>query len=225
MSVCVTIAGVDRTSEMAKDRLQVQQIIGAQRDTPTVFYKKYGTKAYVPKILDETVIQDNDASGDSGGGAGEYGGGSYSSGVSFGFAGAGGGTKVFGGRIVNITESNLTNADGIVYQLDCADYSVDLDAELVSQGYANMTLDDIIADIIANFTTGFTGNHVGCSFTVIQIVFNQVPISQALKRLADLVQYDWYVDPDKDIHFFPKYTELAPFNLTDASGNYNNTSL
>ena len=222
--IFVTIAGVDRTSEVAQDQLQVQQIIGAQRDTATIFYKKYGSHAYMPSILDDIVIQDGDGGIEGGGGIG-YGGVTYGRGYGIGDGSGSGAPRIFGGRIVTITETNLNNADGIVYQLDCADYGVDLDAELVSQEYQNMMIGDIIADILTNYSTGFTGNNVFCSFTVTDIVFNQIPISQALKRLADLVQYDWYVDPYKDIHFFPKYAELAPFNLTDSSGNYNNTSL
>ncbi len=194
MSIVVTLAGTDLTSQIEQDNLEVQQIIGAQRDTARIVYKKFGSRSYVPAALDTVLIQD-------------------------------GSTTIFGGRVTNITQQNLTNADGIIYQLDCADYTIDLDAELVSQEYDGMTIGAIIADILTNFSTGFTGTNVSCGFTVTSIVFNQVPISQALKRLADLVQYNWYVDASKDVHFFPKYTELAPFNLTDTSGNYVNWSL
>ena len=50
------------------------------------------------------------------------------------------------------------------------------------------------------------------------ISFNQMPMSQAIKKLADLVKFDWYVDADKDIHFFAKSTALSPYNLTDTDG-------
>jgi hypothetical protein len=194
MSIKVALAGTDLTTQIDQQRMQVQQIIGAQRDTATLVYKKFGARTYVPAVLDTVLIEDSD-------------------------------THIFGGRIVTITEIPVNNAEGVQYQLDCADYSVDLDAELVSQQYNNQTVGAIIADILANFSTGFTGTNVNCGFIVDTMVFNQVPISQALKRLGDLVQYDWYVDPDKDLHFSPKYTELAPFNLTDTGGNFNNGTL
>jgi uncharacterized membrane protein len=194
MSIQVTLAGSDLTAQISKDQLQVQQIIGAQRDTATLIYRKFGTRSYVPTMFDSVLIRD-------------------------------GGVSIFGGRVINITELPINPASGVEYQIDCADYSIDLDAELVSQAYNNMTVGAIIADILTNFSTGFTGNNVSCTFTVTAIVFNQVPISQALKRLADLVQYNWYVDAAKDVHFFPKYLELAPYNLTDTSGNYLNGTL
>lgn len=194
MAITVTLAGVDRTSWVDQDGLRVQQIIGAQRDTATIIYKKFGSRSYTPAVLDTVLIQD-------------------------------GSTKVFGGRIATFQQTNINDASGTTYRLECADYSIDLDSELVSQTYTSQTIAAIIADFATNFSTGFTTTNVSCTFVVDKIVFNQVPISQAIKKLADLVQYSWYVDPDKDIHFFPKYTTLAPFNLTDTSGNYVNSSL
>src|SRR5690349_19800883 len=135
MSITVTLAGVDRTSQIDQDSLEVQQIIGAQRDTARLIYKKFGSRSYVPAALDTVLIAD-------------------------------GSTSIFGGRVTNITQLNLNNADGIVYQLDCADYSIDLDSELVSQQYDSMTVEAIIADILANYATGFTGTSVTCAFTV-----------------------------------------------------------
>jgi hypothetical protein len=192
--ITVTLGGVDRTSKIDQDNFQVQQIIGAQRDTATLQYKKYGSGSYVPAVLDTVLIQD-------------------------------GSTKIFGGRVATIEQDSFNPKDGIIYKLSCVDYSIDLDSELVSNEYDNTSIHDIIEDFITNFATGFTGVNVMCTFVVPKIIFNQVPISQAIKKLADLVQYDWYVDADKDIHFFPKYTELSPFNLTDTSGNYVNNSL
>lgn len=185
----VLINGTDRTDQLVKDSLDVQQILGAQRDTARFSYKKYGSKVYTPAILDTVVVNN-------------------------------GATKIFGGRIVRISESFLNAADGLVYSMDCVDYSFDLDSLLVSQSYSSMTVNAIIADILTNYGTGFTGTNVDCAITIGKVVFNQVPISQCLKRLADMVKFDWYVDPDKDIHFFSKYTNTAPFNLTDTSGNY-----
>jgi len=134
-------------------------------------------------------------------------------------------TKVFGGRIVSISENAVNGAEGVEYKVDCVDYSIDLDQLLVSESYESKTVYEIIADIITNYAPTFTVVNVACTYPVTKIVFNQKPISECLKRLADFVKYDWYVDPDKDIHFFSKYSNAAPFNITDGSGNYVNFSL
>ncbi len=185
----VFINNVDYTSQIAWNSINVQQILGAQRDTAHFQYRRYGTRTYTPAVLDTVVIFD-------------------------------GATKIFGGRIAQVAESVLNDSDGLVYTIDCVDFTIDLDSILVSQTYANQTIQAIISDIITNNASGFTTNNVNSSYVIGKIVFNQVPISQCIKRLSDIVKYDWYVDSDKDIHFFSKYTNTAPYNLTDTSGNY-----
>lgn len=53
-----------------------------------------------------------------------------------------------------------------------------------------------------------------------EISFNRISIVEVLTLLAKKLNYFWYVDYDRDLHFFPKYGELAPFNLTDTSNNF-----
>lgn len=52
------------------------------------------------------------------------------------------------------------------------------------------------------------------------IILNLEYPSKALARMAKLFSWDWYVDESKDIHFFPKFNEAAPFNLSDNGGKY-----
>ncbi|PKM88304.1 hypothetical protein CVU83_01905 [Candidatus Falkowbacteria bacterium HGW-Falkowbacteria-2] len=87
------------------------------------------------------------------------------------------------------------------------------------------TIETIIDNLISSYAPGFTTNNVIGTFTIAKIVFNEMYLSDCLKKLAEIVKYDWYVDEEKDIHFFPKFTNTAPFNLTDSSGNYINETL
>ena len=128
--------------------------------------------------------------------------------------------KVFGGVITKITQQVL-GVNLIKYTCSLNDFSFILKRQLVSKVYESETIQDIIDDIITNYTDGsFTANSIETSLTIDKIVFNQINVNKALKRLARLVGYHWYVDYDKDIHFFSKYTYNAPFNITDDSGNY-----
>jgi len=189
MTVVVKINGSDVSSQIKASDISVNQILGTQRDTARLTYKKYGSKSYTPAILDTVLIQD-------------------------------GSTNVFGGRVMQFTQNPISGADGIEYTLDCSDYSADLDSILVSQEYVNKSVQYIINDFCTNFATGFTCVNTNCTYVIADIVFNQIPITQALKQLADLMKYNFYVDASKDIHFFPKYNTPAPFNITDSSGNY-----
>lgn len=130
-----------------------------------------------------------------------------------------GSTKVFGGFIVESDEE----VEGIArfYKVVAKDYTQTLDRNLVAKTYTSMTVDDIIADIVATFTTGFTAVNVDCTVVIPKIVFNYLTVSQAIQKIAEQVgNYDWYVDYDKDIHFFNNSIVASPFNLTDTSGNY-----
>jgi hypothetical protein len=126
--------------------------------------------------------------------------------------------KIFGGRVIDITESTETIDEYKIYEVNCVDHTYELDSRLVAMTYENKTIKYIIDDIISDYAEGFTSNNVVSDFTISKIVFNRIPVSQCLRRLADIVKFEWFIDPNKDVHFFPKFTELAPFDMTE--GNY-----
>lgn len=134
-------------------------------------------------------------------------------------------TQIFGGIIRRVKESVESGADGIVYDIECSDYTAEMDNRLVAQTYENKTIKEIITDILSLYAPTFNANAVNSDFLIAKIVFNQVKISQCIRKLADIVKYEWYVDETKTVHFFIETEISAPFNLTDTSGNYISTSL
>lgn len=186
----VKINTVDQSASVDWASLRVDQTLTSQADTAQFKIKKYGSKTLVPAVNDSVLISD-------------------------------GSTNIFGGRIISVSEVPVNGADGLVFDCQCVDHTYEFDSRLVSKAYQSQTARQIISDLVSNFTTGgFTTNNVQSAFNITRIVFNQVAPSECLKRLADLLQYHWYIDPNKDVHFFPIFTESAPFNLTDTSGNY-----
>lgn len=130
-----------------------------------------------------------------------------------------GATKIFGGIVVETVDE--TNALLRYFTVSCKDHTHTLDRKLVSKTYEGMSANAIIADILSTFVTGFTGANVSAPTVVNKIVFNYVPVSAALQKLAEtLGDHDWYVDYDKDIHFFIEGAVSAPFSLTDTSNNF-----
>lgn len=135
------------------------------------------------------------------------------------------GSTVFGGVILRVTE-NVQASTIVSYRVQCGDYSQYLKRQLVTERYENMSVSDIIDDLVTNYTTeGFTTNGVSGAQLIGSISFNRLSVADSLQKLADALSYVWYVDYDLDIHFFPKNTEEAPFSLTDTSGNYIYNSL
>jgi hypothetical protein len=135
-----------------------------------------------------------------------------------------GGTKTFEGVAVEISEK-IKGGVLIGYQIKCKDWTHTLDKKLVVKSYSSQTAAAIVQNIITTYCPGFTTNNVVAPVTVGSIKFNYEQVSKCLQQLADLVNYDWYVDYDKDIHFFSEEAYTAPFNLDDTSGNYKFGSL
>lgn len=130
------------------------------------------------------------------------------------------GNLVFGGAIVRIMET-VRAASKLTYEIECVDYSQYLKRRLVTERYENTTVAAIVADLVANYTSdGFTSVNAGSTLAIESISFNRLSVADSLQKLADAISYVWYVDYQKDIHFFPRNTELAPFNLSDTAGNH-----
>lgn len=130
-----------------------------------------------------------------------------------------GATLLFGGVVVQTDET----VDGLVryFSVVCKDYTQLMDAVLVSKTYTGQTATAIITDLISEFASTFTTTNVAAAVTIDSITFNYLTLSQCLQKIADALQgYDWYVDANKDIHFFLTSGNVAPFSLDDTSGNH-----
>lgn len=133
---------------------------------------------------------------------------------------------IFGGTV---TESELKIDRGIQvrYTITVTDWSYQFDAKNVAKTYTNEDPGSIVKDIISSFTSGFTSVNVALAgYTIPSIKFNYQPPTKCLQKIAQLIGWDWYIDPNKDVHFFLGDIDngtgggvLAPFNLDDTSGN------
>ena len=129
------------------------------------------------------------------------------------------GSHIFGG-ILTARQLIVDGGLALRYKCTAVDWSYNLDKILVAKTYTNEDPATIVNDIITNYTTGFTTTHVVTgNFLVPSIKFNYLEVTKAIQKLATLIGWDWYVDADKDVHFFLAETVAAPFNVDDTSGN------
>ncbi|MCE5270813.1 hypothetical protein LLH00_05965 [bacterium] len=129
------------------------------------------------------------------------------------------GAVLFGGIIVSVQESAFA-LETPQYLVTCSDYQRLLDRKLVARSYVEKTCREIIEDLVASFTDpalGFTTENVEEGRKINKINFNYVPVSQCIKDLAALVSYEWYIDENKDIHFFEREKSFGPVELSDAA--------
>jgi len=101
------------------------------------------------------------------------------------------------------------------------DFSYLLDRKVVLERFRGKTVDFIVDFILDKYDTeGFTMDNVIGTQTINSVTFNRITFSECLEKLAELTGFSWYVDYEKDIHFFPKNEVSAPIDLTDTSSNF-----
>ncbi len=126
-----------------------------------------------------------------------------------------GGVKLFHGRITAIEAEKLAGNE-FVFFVECSDWQIDLDKKLVIETFEGQTLYYIVDFINTKYCAGFTVNNVANpGATINRIQFNYALVSECFEQLADQTGLDWYVDYDKDIHFFVFDENAAPIALED----------
>jgi hypothetical protein len=112
---------------------------------------------------------------------------------------------IWGGTV---TETEATIAGLLItWAISATDYGFLLNGILIKENYSQLDPHDIVLDIIAQAdplgAKGFTTNHVQTgNFLIPSIKFNYQHPSKALQSLANLIGWDWYIDANKDVHFF-----------------------
>jgi len=129
-------------------------------------------------------------------------------------------TRIFAGRILS-KEENFLPPSSYRYFVDCIDYHRDLDRKLVNETYEDLFTGAIVRDIIAKYCTGLTAVNVADGVLIDgRIVFDYILPSDCIKQLAELSLYSWYVDYNKDVHFFTQAVPNAPFEINDNQEYY-----
>jgi len=126
-------------------------------------------------------------------------------------------TNIFTGILENIEYP--TNALDETVTLSGRDYTARLMDRIVEpEVYNNLPAGSIVKDIITKYVDDVTITNVEDSPTTVErVAFNNVPVYDAVKQLADLSGYTFYIDTDKDLHFFEKSTESSGYTFD--SGN------
>jgi hypothetical protein len=131
-----------------------------------------------------------------------------------------GATRIFAGIIVDIAESIFSTRE-VRYAVKCKDYTHLLDGKLVVEKYTDMSVTDIIDDMVTKYApSGFTNTYAVCPIVAKTVVFNRVSFSACLEKLSKLTGYQWYVDYNKNIYFFERNSIGSPFGLNDDDDSY-----
>lgn len=112
------------------------------------------------------------------------------------------GTKLqFVGRVDYA--KNSISQDGEFLELEGRHISYILTEVLVNESFVDTEVSEILKALISKYTQGFTYNNVQATDKIISITWNYRPFWDCVKTLCSYVNYDCYVDNQKDFHFFP----------------------
>ena len=129
--------------------------------------------------------------------------------------------RVFGGIVAKPERRRLAPLiDG--FMVVAQDFSKLLEKRLVLAAFVDQKAGDIIKNIVTTFVkdASITTTAVQDGPTIAFIAFNFKDARKSIDEIARLVGFDWYVDENKDIHFFTKTTNPSPFPITDLENRY-----
>jgi len=129
------------------------------------------------------------------------------------------GDLIFGGIVSSVNERML-NPTSFAYTIEAVDWTRFFDRRLVNETYIEQTAEAIVKAIIDTYTYGvdpegrktalFTYKNVRSSGIVIPtITFDHVHPSACISEVAEKIGWSWYIDFEKDVHFFPQEENLA----------------
>ena len=195
MAYSITIAGVDRTADVINNTVVIEDTLNDKANTCS-FRLVDRSSLGAPETDDEVVF--TLASGDI----------------------------IFGGFITGISLNKSQN--GVVeYAINCVDYTYILDRNLAHISYEDETDAAVISDLISRYCVGLgvTTTNVLEGVSINSIKFNYIQLSQCLRKIAQLTGRNWYIDYEKDVHYFPLTTDPAPFDIDSTNNEYTDLNI
>ena len=113
-------------------------------------------------------------------------------------------TQIFTGILEDVDLQGKENSEKMT--LTGRDYSARMmDKTVEPEVYNNLPAGSIVKDIITKYTDDITADaNVSDGETINRIIFNHTPVFDAVRQLAKLTNYMFYVDNSKDLHFKEK---------------------
>lgn len=188
MAMTLTIAGVDRSSQVLWQSLLRTAVITSQMDTLQFSMRLTDAQlSSLPRPTQEVILTI----------AGE---------------------REFGGIITNAPRAFLgdSRTGEIEVQVTAQDYQTLLARRLAARSYQNQSAGSIVIDLVG-IVGGFNTANVQAGPTMADWRVNYQTVADAVEALAKTTGYEWWVDYNKNVYFQQPTAPSAPWNLIEAS--------
>jgi len=203
MPLSITVGGIDRTSVCRFESLRIHNTITSNADFAdlAVFVKD---ATWRPKAGNVVVVA---TSSDA--------------------------MVHFGGSIEEVTEEQVL-LDDLRYRLSLKDYTLLFDRRMVTQNYlvtgptTSLAANNIISNIVTNYcSTDFSSTGVQTAPVVAEQRFDYVYPSDAIRQMADQLQWLFWIDYNKVVQFVSAGSLPAPltsidFDASSSGSNWSN---
>lgn len=131
------------------------------------------------------------------------------------------GVRRFGGHLVEPEVTGSPEFDAAYHACSASQFTKVTDRFLVARIYDEHTLDAIVADIVDQDmgAEGISTAGVEPGPTIVKAVFNHVTVTVAFNQLAELTGWSWWIDNDNVLHWRPRSSMVAPFDLTSVGAD------
>ena len=130
-----------------------------------------------------------------------------------------GADKIFGGYIVSKEEEIGNNLD-VDFLIAASDYGILTEKSIIKAEYLQQTDGYILDDL---FTTYLPTVNATTFVTTVEtherIRFNRSTLREAIDLLAEMAEAEWFIDYDRNLHFFQDQDSVAPFSLSQSPDN------
>lgn len=135
---------------------------------------------------------------------------------------------LFAGYVTQVLPIETGEGQKFAYNIECSDYTYILINKSAQKSYASQTLKAIVEDLLSTYVDSgysFTSANVEVGPTITSLSFNHISLRKAFEKIAKVSGYEWYVDYEKDVHFFSKSSVAAGEQITDSSANFEDISI
>jgi len=144
-------------------------------------------------------------------------------GVAPGVVGMGGNSSYidhfFGGYIVEVEKMKkgmVETGAKALYRCKAKDYNMLPEKILVTKAYVAQTEQQIIDDLFSSYLPEInTTTYVESGGGTFTLDWTRRTLLECLEELATIYVKEWYIDYDKNLHYFTPVTTAAPFVLSD----------
>lgn len=136
------------------------------------------------------------------------------------------GASSFGGQIDRVTETLYRGADMHIFNCSCTDFTQICGRRLVYAMYSGQYDKEIITDLNTTWLSGEGITLTNCASGIVipLITFEYKTVTEAINEICHRTGASWYIDPDKDLHYFFRTENPAPIEITDSSNNFKSFS-